>query len=250
MDPKIEMQVDPNEDTEWNDILRAHGIIPQKEPDPTEELEELLQEAVQKQHENRLEGKDLDELEALEDEEDEDFLEEYKQKRLAEIAELTKKSKFGSVYPITKPEYKKEITDASNESFIFLHMTLSSNQQSRLLSAIMQRIAPKFAEIKFCEIPANRAVENYPDANCPTILIYYKGDLVQQYITLTQLGGSGATIKDIEKALVGAQAVKDDDKRLEINQQDEDLAESRMLRFAKKSIRSSAKDDEDDDFFD
>ena len=28
-DPKFQVQVDPNEDTEWNDILRQHGIIPE-----------------------------------------------------------------------------------------------------------------------------------------------------------------------------------------------------------------------------
>ena len=28
---------DPNEDTEWNDVLRAKGIIPQKEKDITED---------------------------------------------------------------------------------------------------------------------------------------------------------------------------------------------------------------------
>ncbi|KAG7822477.1 hypothetical protein KL909_004165 [Ogataea angusta] len=76
VDPKIQMQVDPNEDTEWNDILRAHGIIPEKEKDPTEQLEEALAEAVQKQHENRLENKTLDELDELEDDEDEEFLQQ------------------------------------------------------------------------------------------------------------------------------------------------------------------------------
>lgn len=35
-------------------------------------------EARRLMHENRLEGRDLDELDALEDEEDEDFLEHYR----------------------------------------------------------------------------------------------------------------------------------------------------------------------------
>jgi hypothetical protein len=41
-------------------------------------IEEALQEARRLAHENRLEGKDLDELAELEDEEDEDFLESYR----------------------------------------------------------------------------------------------------------------------------------------------------------------------------
>ena len=61
-----------------NDILRKQGIIPEKPPSPTPMIEEALQEARRLAHENRLEGKDLDELAELEDEEDEDFLNQYR----------------------------------------------------------------------------------------------------------------------------------------------------------------------------
>ena len=61
-----------------NDILRKHGIIPEKPPSPTPMIEEALEEARKLAHENRLEGKGLDELAELEDEEDEAFLEQYR----------------------------------------------------------------------------------------------------------------------------------------------------------------------------
>lgn len=61
-----------------NDILRKHGIIPEKPPSPTPIIEEAILEAQRRAHENRLEDKDLDELDALEDEEDEEFLEQYR----------------------------------------------------------------------------------------------------------------------------------------------------------------------------
>jgi len=41
-------------------------------------IEEALNEARRLAHENRLEGKNLDELDELEDEEDDDFLESYR----------------------------------------------------------------------------------------------------------------------------------------------------------------------------
>lgn len=41
-------------------------------------IQEALVEAELKAHENRLEDKDLDELDALEDEEDEEFLQQYR----------------------------------------------------------------------------------------------------------------------------------------------------------------------------
>jgi hypothetical protein len=61
-----------------NDILRKHGVIPEKPPSPTPILQEALEEAVKRAHENRLEDKDLEELNELEDEEDEAFLEKYR----------------------------------------------------------------------------------------------------------------------------------------------------------------------------
>lgn len=53
-------------------------MIPEKPPSPTPIIQEALEEARRLAHENRLEGKDLDELAELEDEEDEDFLNEYR----------------------------------------------------------------------------------------------------------------------------------------------------------------------------
>ena len=38
----------PNEDTEWNDILRKKGILPQKEPEVTEEMiTEMMEQTIQ-----------------------------------------------------------------------------------------------------------------------------------------------------------------------------------------------------------
>ena len=97
MDKQVNVPIDdPNADTEWyahssvillfrlsniilrNDILRKHGVIPEKPPSPTPIIEEALQEAAKRARENRLDGKDLDELDELEDEEDKAFLEKYR----------------------------------------------------------------------------------------------------------------------------------------------------------------------------
>ena len=61
-----------------NDILRKHKIIPEREPSPTPMIQEALLEARRLAHENRLEGKTVDELDELEDEEDDEFLAKYK----------------------------------------------------------------------------------------------------------------------------------------------------------------------------
>lgn len=72
----------PNEDTQWNDALRRHGILPEKEGEVTEDqLIDLLEETVQKKTGNVVkayEDMTLDELEELEDEEDERVLLQYR----------------------------------------------------------------------------------------------------------------------------------------------------------------------------
>ena len=73
----------PSEDTEWNDALRWHGILPQKESEVTEDqLINMVEETVQKRTGMNVvkayEDMTLDELEELEDEEDERVLLQYR----------------------------------------------------------------------------------------------------------------------------------------------------------------------------
>ncbi|EGR46900.1 phosducin [Trichoderma reesei QM6a] len=244
---------DPNADTEWNDILRKHGVIPEKPPSPTPMIEEAILEARRLAHENRLEGKDLDELDELEDDEDDAFLEQYRQKRMAELSNLQKKSIHGSVYPISKPEYQREITEASNNGPVFVNLTSAAgNVESRILSELWRQAAREYGDIKFCEIRANQAIENYPDRNCPTILVYNKGDIVKQIVTLMTLGGTRTNMRHIDDLLVEVGAVPDSDLRVVKRRRAAEDAEEE--RLAGKSIKSSnigrGQDNDDDDDWD
>ncbi|KAI5294937.1 hypothetical protein KEM52_002816 [Ascosphaera acerosa] len=203
---------DPNADTEWyvlvifqagwqcgqrlisrsrNDILRKHGIIPEKPPSPIPMIQEALIEAERKAYENRLEDKDLDELDALEDEEDEAFLDSYRQKRMAEMSLLQKASVHGQVYPLQKADYAREVTEASSQYHVLVNMTssFSNNVESSLLDDLWRQLAAKYGDIKFCQIRADLCIEGYPERNCPTILAYKDGDIRRQVVTLGSLRG-------------------------------------------------------------
>ncbi|TFB01084.1 Phosducin-like protein 2 [Trichoderma ghanense] len=236
-----------------NDILRKHGVIPEKPPSPTPMIEEAILEARRLAHENRLEGKDLDELDELEDDEDDAFLEQYRQKRMAELGNLQKKSIHGSVYPISKPEYQREITEASNNGPVFVNLTSAAgNVESRILSELWRQAAKEYGDTKFCEIRANQAIENYPDRNCPTILVYNKGDIVKQIVTLMPLGGTRTNMRHIDDLLVEVGAVPDSDLRVVKRRRAAEDAEEE--RLAGKSIKSSTlgrgQDNDDDDDWD
>lgn len=154
-------------------------------------IQEALEEARRLAHDNRLEGKDLEELDALEDEEDEDFLESYRQKRMAELATTTAASVYNQVYHLQKPDYSRDVTDASKLAFVFVLLTSSqgTNTESRVLIEIWRELAKRFGDVKFCQMRADLCIEGYPDKNTPTVLVYKDGDIKRQIVTLRELGG-------------------------------------------------------------
>lgn len=211
----MEVQVNPNEDTEWNDILRQHGIIPEKPKDPEPLIQEALIAAERRAYENRLEDKDLDELDALEDEEDEDFIQQYRQKRLAELSTLQQTSLFNQVYPLQKVDYAREVTEASNNAFVLVNLTSQGgNVESSVLTELWRQLAAKFGDIKFCEIRADMCIEGYPERNTPTILVYKDTEIKRQLVTLRELNGPRTKVEDLERLLVDIGAVKESDVRL------------------------------------
>lgn len=232
-----------------NDILRKHGVIPERSPSPTPMIEEAIIEGRRLAHENRLEGKDLDELDELEDDEDEVFLEKYRQQRVQEMNALAQKSRYGTVYPISKPDYSREVTEASKNGPVLVNLTsgMGTNVESRVLTELWREAAKEFGEVKFCEIRGDQAIEGYPDRNCPTILIYKDGDIVKQIVTLVMLSGVRTNMKDIDDLLIQVGAVKVNDMRIMKRRRD---AEEEAEAPKQSGLRGSARqvnfeDDED-----
>ncbi|KAF2752307.1 phosducin family protein [Sporormia fimetaria CBS 119925] len=236
---------DPNADTEWNDILRKHGVIPEKPPSPTPMIQEAIEEARRLAHENRLEGKDLDELAELEDEEDEDFLESYRKKRFAELATIQSASVFNQVYHLQKPDYSKDVTEASQQAFVLVLLTSSQgiNGESRIATEIWRELAQKFGDVKFCQMRADLCIEGYPDKNTPTVLIYKDGDIKRQLVTLRELKGVRTTAADMEKVLFDVGAVRMGDPRLKREKNEEGESGSRNIRQTQPRV-----DDDDSDW--
>jgi hypothetical protein len=116
---------------------------------------------------------------------------------LAELSSLSKNSVYNQVYHLQKPDYAKDVTEASNQAFVLVHMTssLGTNVESRLLTELWRELARKFGDVKFCEIRADLCVEGYPERNTPTILIYRNGDIQKQFVTLRELRGKNTSIE-------------------------------------------------------
>jgi len=155
------------------------------------------------------------------------------------------------VYPISKPDYSREVTDASKDGPVLVNLTsgLGTNVESRVLTELWRQAAREYGEIKFCEIRGDMAIEGYPDRNCPTILVYNKGDIVKQIVTLMTLGGVRIGMADIDQLLIDIGAVRDNDVRILRRRRDkEDLEEEKREKGGIRSGGKQANVESDDDW--
>ncbi|EFN86703.1 viral IAP-associated factor homolog [Harpegnathos saltator] len=202
---------DPNEDTEWNDILRRKGIIPEKEKEVTEDqIVNLLENTIDKKTgcaPDNLEDKSLDELDELEDEEDERVLEAYRQKRIAELKELANKSKYGEVREISAEDYVQEVNNAGEDIWVILHLYKSGIPLCTLINQYLTNLAKKFPTTKFLKSISTTCIYNWLDSNLPTIFIYHNGSIVKQIIGPLELRGMKLTEAELEWMLGQSEAV-------------------------------------------
>lgn len=114
-----------------------------------------------------------------------------RQKRMAELATTTAASVYNQVYHLQKPDYSRDVTEASQIAFVFVLLTSSqgTNTESRILIEIWRELAQRFGDVKFCQMRAELCIEGYPDKNTPTVLVYREGDIKRQIVTLRELGG-------------------------------------------------------------
>uniref|UniRef100_A0A0K8RAE7 Putative viral iap-associated factor n=1 Tax=Ixodes ricinus TaxID=34613 RepID=A0A0K8RAE7_IXORI len=110
----------PNEDTQWNDVLRQKGILPPKKEDTEkvfteDEIVNVVESTIYEKlngTQKAIEDLSLEELEELEDEEDERALLHYRQMRLAEIQATLQKSRYGDV----RESLRRRLRRASQQS--------------------------------------------------------------------------------------------------------------------------------------
>jgi len=206
---------DPNEDTEWNDVLRSKGILPPKEKELTEdEIVSMVEQTIeQKQAAGK--GKDmadmnLDELDELEDSEDEEILLQYRQKRIAEIKALAEKSKFGSVLEISAQDYVQEINKAGEGIWVVLHLYKQGIPLCALINQYLNILAVKNRTVKFVKSISTTCIPNYPDKNLPTIFIYFEGELKQQFVGPLEFRGPNLTQDEFEYLIGKTGAIETD----------------------------------------
>ncbi|XP_005110371.1 phosducin-like protein 3 [Aplysia californica] len=231
------------EDTEWNDALRRHNIIPQLEKEVTEEdIVDLVEQTV----ESKSQGKSLgdmtyDELNEREDdidEEDERMFEQYRRQRMAEMRAAQMKARFGDVGEISKADYVSEVNNAGEGIWVVLHIYKDGIPICKLVNNHITNLARKFPQTKFLKSVSSVCIPNYPDKNLPTIFVYLEGDLKKQWIGPIALGGMNLKQDELEWMLAQVGAVESDIEKPE---------RPEVKDVMNMAIRQSRIDNEDDD---
>lgn len=116
---------------------------------------------------------------------------------MAELSTISRASVYNQVYPLQKPDYARDVTEASHKACVLVHLTssLGTNIESRLLTELWRELARKFGDVKFCEMRADLCIEGYPERNTPTILVYRNGDIQKQLVTLREFGGKSTSLE-------------------------------------------------------
>ncbi|XP_052762681.1 phosducin-like protein 3 [Mya arenaria] len=207
---------DPNADTEWNDVLRAKGILPPKEE--KEITEDDLVAMVENTIENKSKGKDmadmgLDELDEMEDdidEEDERMFEQYRRQRMAEMRETQQRSKFGEVREISKADWVTEVNKAGEGIWVIVHVFKDGIPLCKLMNQHLANLARKFPQTKFLRSVSSLCIPNYPDKNLPTVFVYLEGDMKKQFVGPLAFGGMNIKQDELEWMLSQTGAIATD----------------------------------------
>jgi Phosducin len=191
-------------------------------------------------------------LNALEDEVEEDTLESFRAKRIAELKAQAAREKFGQIQQISKPDFVAQVTEASKDNdgtFVIVHLFVYAKPQCKLLNQHLARLAPRHKDVKFLKIIGNECMENYPEHMCPTLLIYYQGDIHTQMAGLGDFGGLKSTPDCVEWVLAKKGVLKTSqevDPRIKVTRQN--VRRGLAARAATAYDSDEVSSDEDDDF--
>ncbi|XP_076438078.1 phosducin-like protein 3 [Babylonia areolata] len=234
---------DPNADTEWNDALRRHNIIPQKEREVTEDdIINMVEQTVQQKQSGKDLGEmtleELDENEDGIDEEEERLFEQYRRQRMAEMMAKQSRARFGEVQEISKADWVREVNQAGEGVWVIVHVYKQGIPLCSLVNQYLSNLARKFPETKFLKSVSSVCIPNYPDKNLPTIFVYFENDLKKQFVGPLAFGGMNLKQDELEWKLSKAGAM---------STELEEPVKPEIRDVMESSIRSSAVNHDDSD---
>ncbi|KAE9445966.1 hypothetical protein C3L33_22133, partial [Rhododendron williamsianum] len=109
-------------------------------------------------------------------------------KRLAEMIEVAKVRRYGSVVPISGSDFVREVSQASEDVWVVVILYKDGYPECGLLLQCLEALATKYPGTKFVKIISTDCIPNYPDCNLPTLLVYNNGAVKGNHVGLHSFG--------------------------------------------------------------
>ncbi|KAF9792262.1 thioredoxin-like protein [Thelephora terrestris] len=253
------MAVNPNEDTEFNDALRKHGILPPKVTEPSSPsppasptLSDLLDDMTPVELKEIGEDTNDDELERL--------AETFRRQRLEEIKKASS-SRFGRVYPIGRDDYTREVTEASKVTVpgdpgkgtgVICLLYKDGLPRSERTFEHVKVLAQRHPKTKFVSIVGDKCIPDLPESRQPMLVIYRDGEVQNQIVAWG--GDRERRLEELEAVLVLCGAIipttipRGDESAREEDSGDESEDGLKKSKYGSRgAVRRTVKSKKDDD---
>ncbi|KAL3875736.1 hypothetical protein ACJMK2_033657 [Sinanodonta woodiana] len=141
--------------------------------------------------------KDIDEFE-------DEFLKEYRQKRIEEMRRaLENVPKFGNVIALTKDDFVDSIDKEKPQVTVIIHVYEDKVKACEAMNGCLICLAQEYSTTKFCKIKATEAKLSlkFSTKGVPALLIYKQGELIGNFIRLSDEFGDEFIATDVESFL-------------------------------------------------
>uniref|UniRef100_A0A7S3JXT9 Phosducin domain-containing protein n=2 Tax=Aureoumbra lagunensis TaxID=44058 RepID=A0A7S3JXT9_9STRA len=187
--------------TQWDEVLMSKGIVTRdqcllaKGFTPEQVLDIYAEEAQNAAEATRMraarealvshpgESATIEELDELEEDElyaDDAALAKYREARMRELKEAQERNRYGTVENIGREDWMREVNDASQDTWVLVHLYEDCIEACQILDAMLVGLAKEYRALKFVRIRARAAVENWPEDKVPVLFLYYHGEMKHQ----------------------------------------------------------------------
>ncbi|CAL6007408.1 Thioredoxin-like_family protein [Hexamita inflata] len=129
------------------------------------------------------------------DGDEQEMVNQIKQSRIQQQQQYAAARKYGSVIEMNRMTYKENV---QTDGHVIVHISSDHLPECRRVHMILKQLADKFPTLKICRIPYQEANKDYPEDQCPTLLIYTQGTVVKSLVGVVEIGGRGVTMEELE----------------------------------------------------
>lgn len=140
-----------------------------------------------------------------EEEDDEDFLQHYRMQRIEEMRrQLCRGKRFAQVYELNSGEDFLEALDKEDKStLVMIHIYESDIPGCEAMSGSLMCLAQEYPLVKFCSVRSSAISTSalFRDSALPALLVYKGGDLIGNFVRVTDQLGEDFFAVDVEALL-------------------------------------------------